>query len=99
VPVPLDGGPHRCRVVCAFGVAFEATVPPFATVETNCDDVVFTMPVGAAAVVVHTDPVNEFAMDGVGLLLLFGHHNPGTKMAMPIVIGMLNDGFSCGVVF
>ena len=94
--VPFSRGPHRCRVVHTLGMAFDTRIPAFAAVETDCDDVVFALPVSAPGKAVHTNAVNEFGVDGSGFTM---HQNLRTKMAMKIVIGMLNHGFSCGVGF
>ncbi len=93
--VPLGDRPHRRRVVRTLGVAFETRIPPITAVKTDGDDIVFVMPVSAAGEAVHINPVDEFVVDELG----YGHHNLGSKMAMKIVSGMLNHGFSCGVDF
>ncbi len=97
VGVPLGDRPHCHRVIRAFGVAFVTRVPLITAVETDGDDVVFAMPVSAASKAVHIDAVDGLAVDGFHNAS--DAHNLGTKMAMTIVIGMLSDGFSCGVDF
>ena len=94
--VPLRAWPYRRRVVGALGVALVTRVPPFTTVESDCDDVVFAMPVGATGKVVHRDAVHTFTVDALDQAFVCVHHSPGTKMAMTIVIGMLSGGFSLG---
>ncbi len=65
VSVPLSDGPHRRRVVCAFGMALVTRIPPFTTVESDCDNVVFVMPVSTANKAIYIDAVNQLVVDGV----------------------------------
>lgn len=65
VSVPQGGGPHRRRVVRALGMALVTRIPPFATVETDCDNVVFVMPVSTVSKAIYIDAENRLAVDGV----------------------------------
>ena len=65
VSVPQGNGPHRRRVVCAFGMALVTRIPPFTTVESDCDNVVFVMPVSTTRKAIYLDAVNQLVVDGV----------------------------------
>ena len=65
VSVPLGDGPHRRGVVRALGMALVTRVPPLTTVETDCDNVVFVMPVSTTRKAIYLDAVNQLAVDGV----------------------------------
>ena len=61
---PFSDGPYRSQVVRALPVALVTRVPPFATVETDGDDVVFAVPVGTTGKTVDINAVDELVVDG-----------------------------------
>ena len=65
VSVPLSDGPHRRRVVRALRMALVTRIPSITTVETDCDNVVFVMPVSTASKIIYLDSVNQLVVDGV----------------------------------